>query len=95
MVHRANLILPVLPIVLLEAVRATLRAGGNATRRVRVMQFRVALLQALLAIALGCARFIAYYRVSTDRQGKSGLGLEAQRKAILDYLDGGAWATSA
>ena len=41
------------------------------------------------------ARFIAYYRVSTDRQGKSGLGLEAQRKAILDYLDGGAWDLSA
>ena len=40
------------------------------------------------------ARFIAYYRVSTDRQGKSGLGLEAQRKAVLDYLNGGAWELS-
>jgi DNA invertase Pin-like site-specific DNA recombinase len=36
-------------------------------------------------------RFIAYYRVSTDKQGKSGLGLDAQRKAVLDYLDGGRW----
>jgi DNA invertase Pin-like site-specific DNA recombinase len=36
-------------------------------------------------------KFIAYFRVSTDKQGKSGLGLEAQRKAVLDYLDGGRW----
>src|SRR5256886_13277917 len=37
-------------------------------------------------------KFIAYYRVSTDKQGKSGLGLEAQRKAVLDYLNGGRWS---
>lgn len=31
-------------------------------------------------------RFIAYFRVSTDKQGRSGLGLEAQRAAVLDYV---------
>ncbi len=37
-------------------------------------------------------KFISYLRVSTAKQGQSGLGLEAQRSAIAGYLNGGNWA---
>lgn len=37
-------------------------------------------------------RFVSYLRVSTDRQGRSGLGLEAQRAEVASYLNGGSWS---
>jgi len=35
--------------------------------------------------------FVAYYRVSTLQQGRSGLGIDAQRAAIATYTASGDW----
>jgi DNA invertase Pin-like site-specific DNA recombinase len=36
-------------------------------------------------------KFVAYYRVSSRKQGKSGLGLEAQGVSVQAHLNGGRW----
>ena len=36
-------------------------------------------------------KFVSYYRVSTQKQGLNGLGMEAQKQAVMEYLNGGQW----
>ena len=37
-------------------------------------------------------KFVAYYRVSTSKQGLNGLGMDSQKELIKNYLNGGRWA---
>jgi DNA invertase Pin-like site-specific DNA recombinase len=36
-------------------------------------------------------KYVSYFRVSTAKQGVSGLGLEAQQESVRRFLNGGQW----
>tara|TARA_R110002049_G_scaffold306707_2_gene505647 strand:+ start:1856 stop:2554 length:699 start_codon:yes stop_codon:yes gene_type:complete len=40
---------------------------------------------------MASGRFVSYLRVSTKRQGQEGLGIDAQRRAVEEFLNGGSW----
>ena len=40
---------------------------------------------------MASGKFVSYLRVSTTKQGREGLGVEAQRTAVAGYLNGGRW----
>lgn len=44
-----------------------------------------------MGAATSGTKWVAYYRVSTARQGQSGLGLEAQKEAVRVFLAGRGW----
>ena len=48
----------------------------------------------LARTAPGVPRFVAYYRVSTAKQGRSGLGLEAQREAVSRFAEAEGFAVA-
>ena len=58
----------------------------------RVISYKRAFVTYYLSILLiphmKTRRYIAYFRVSTPRQGRSGLGLEAQQQAVNAFLHG-------
>lgn len=44
---------------------------------------------------MATGKFISYLRVSRDKQARSGLGIEAQRASVANYLNGGHWTLQA
>jgi DNA invertase Pin-like site-specific DNA recombinase len=60
-------------------------------KRTDAKNLKIELIRFKPPVAAHYGKFVSYYRVSTDKQGKSGLGLEAQKEAVQQRLDGGRW----
>jgi len=59
------------------------------TRKRTFKGLTIPILLGMVRIMTG--KFVAYYRVSTNKQGINGLGMDAQREAVARYLNGGDW----
>jgi DNA invertase Pin-like site-specific DNA recombinase len=68
-------------------VPAKLTLRQTLKRAIRGLTIPIAL--GIVGIMTG--KFVAYFRVSTTKQGINGLGMDAQRNSVMNYLNGGNW----
>jgi DNA invertase Pin-like site-specific DNA recombinase len=57
----------------------------------KLVNVRYGVLQMGLNMTRHDGKYVSYLRVSTAKQEQNGLGLEAQRAAVMGWLNGGRW----
>jgi DNA invertase Pin-like site-specific DNA recombinase len=67
-------------------------SAGLISIRLTVTYLTMSVVRVVTEAIMAFGKWISYLRISTARQGKSGLGLEAQRSAVESYLNGGNWS---